>query len=187
MTEQPNVSPSSEDSNGAAPEKQAAAVLEDLEALRSRIAVTERERDKYLDLLQRTRADFENYQKRIQRDLQQERQYSAGLLAQDLLPVLDNLERALAAARQANESGPLVQGVSMVFTQFQDALKRHGITRIVALHETFDPTRHQAVMQQPSADQPPGKVLQVLQEGYMIHDRVLRPATVVVSVAPENQ
>src|SRR5438105_9647142 len=98
------------------------AVLEDLEALRTRA----QERDQFLALLQRTQADFENYQKRNQREREQERRYWHGAFAMDLLPVIDNLDRAMTAAKQAGESGPLVQGVGMVQTQLLDMLKRHG-------------------------------------------------------------
>ena len=160
----------------------AAAVLEDLESLRARAETAERERDEFLALLQRTRADFENYQKRIQRGLQQERRHWHGAVALDLLPALDNLERATTAAKQVGETGPLVHGVGMVQAQLLEALRRHGITRIDALGKPFDPNLHQAVMQQPTADKPPNTVVQVLEQGYMIHDRVLRPASVVVSV-----
>jgi molecular chaperone GrpE len=163
-------------------EASAAAVLEDLEALRQRTAAVEQERDEFRSLLQRTRADFENYQKRTQRDLAQERRYWHGALALDLLPILDNFERAVAAAQQAGETGPLVQGVSMIQNQFLDLLRRYGITRIEAQGQPFDPNLHQAVMQQPSQHQPPNTVLQVLEQGFMIHDRVLRPARVIVSV-----
>ena len=90
----------------------------------------------------------------------------------------------MAAAKQAGETGPLVQGVAMVQAQLLDVLRRHGITRIEAQGQPFDPNLHQAVMQQPSKEHPPGTVLQVLEQGYMIHDRVLRPARVVVSTAP---
>ncbi len=113
-----------------------------------------------------TRADFENYQKRMQRDLATERRYRPGALAADLLPALDNLERAIAAAEQAGEKGPLVQGVAMVHTQLLDILRRHGITRIEAQGQPFDPNLHQAVMQQPSKDHPPMTVVQVLEQGY---------------------
>jgi molecular chaperone GrpE len=157
------------------------AVLADLESLRGMVATVEQERDQFRGLLQRTQADFENYQKRIQRDLKQEIRYAAGPLVRDLLPALDNLDRATAAAKKAGETGPLVQGVAMVQTQFLDVLKRHGITRIEALGQPFDPNLHQAVMQQPSKGHPPNTVLQVLEQGFMIHDRVLRPASVVVS------
>src|SRR5256885_12252445 len=87
------------------------------------------ERDQFRDLAQRTRAEFENYQKRNQRDREQERQYIAGQYVLEMLPILDNLERATAAAAQAGEKGPLVQGVAMVHQQFLDVLKRHGVTR----------------------------------------------------------
>jgi molecular chaperone GrpE len=162
----------------------ATAVLEDLEALRERTAALEKERDEFRTLLQRTRADFENYQKRAQREASQERRYWHGPLALDLLPILDNFERAVAAARQAGETGPLVQGVAMVQSQILDALRRHGITRIEAQGQPFDPNLHQAVMQQPTRAQPPNTVVQVLEQGFMLHDRVLRPARVVVAVAP---
>ena len=180
MNEQPNATP-----NGAEAEKAAAtAVMEDIETLRTRAERAERDRDELRDLAQRTRADFENYQKRVQRDLAQERRYAHGPLAADLLSALDNLDRATAAAAQAGETGPLVQGVAMVQAQVLDILRRHGITRIEAQGQPFDPHLHQAVMQQPSASVPPGTVLQVLQPGYMIHERVLRPASVAVSAAP---
>src|SRR5437016_4000090 len=165
----------------------ATAIMDDLEALRERTLAIERERDEFRNLLQRTRADFENYQKRTQRDLAQERRYCRAGLALDLLPMLDNFERAVVAAQQAGETGPLVQGVAMIQSQVLDVLKRHGITRIEAQGQPFDPNLHQAVMQQPSAEQRPNTVLQVLEQGFMIHDRVLRPARVVVSVPPQAQ
>ena len=111
----------------------------------------------------------------------QERRFAASPLVVDLLPVLDNLHRATAAAQQAKETGPLVQGVAMVQNQLFDALRRHGITTIEAENKPFDPHVHQAVMQQPSAEVPPDTVLQVLEQGFMMHDRVLRPARVIVS------
>jgi molecular chaperone GrpE len=159
-------------------------VLIDLEALRNQLQAAEQKRDEYLDLAQRTRADFENYQKRMQRDLASERRFAQAPLAADLLPALDNLERATAAAEQAGEKGPLVQGVTMVHNQLLDILRRHGVTRIEARGHPFDPHLHQAVMQQPNKEYPPMTVVQVLEPGYMIHDRVLRPARVAVSTAP---
>jgi molecular chaperone GrpE len=165
----------------------AAQVLQDLDALRARLTATEQSRDEYMTLAQRTRADFENYQKRMQRDLVQERRFAQTPLAGDLLPALDNLERATVAAEQAGEKGPLVQGVAMVHSQLLDILRRHGVTRIDSQGKPFDPNLHQAVMQQPSKEHPPMTVVQVLEQGYLIHDRVLRPARVVVSTAPESE
>lgn len=158
----------------------AAAVLDDLEALKARASQAEQQRDQFLALLQRTRADFENYEKRVLRDHAQERRFMHGGLAKDLLPVIDNLDRAVEAAKQAGEQGPLVKGVTLVKGQLLDALKRHGVTVIEAVGQLFDPSRHEAVMQQPAPDQP-GTVLQVVEQGFMLHDRVLRPAKVIVA------
>ena len=146
-----------------------------------RLQMLAAERDQYLDLAQRVRAEFENYQKRSQKDRELERRYACAPLIFDLLPVFDNLERALQAAQQAGETGALVQGVAMVQSQFLEQLKRHGITRIEAQGSPFDPNLHQAVMQQPSAEHEPNTVLQVLEQGFLNHDRVLRPAKVIVS------
>jgi molecular chaperone GrpE len=170
--------------DGPADTEAATGVLEDLETLRNRAATAEQERDQFLALVQQTRADFENYQKRVQRDMAQERRYAQKPLALDLLSCLDNLERATAAAKQAGETGPLVQGVAMVHAQLLDTFRRHGVTPIDALGKPFDPNLHQAVMQLPSAEHPPNTVVQVLEQGFMLHDRVLRPARVVVSKAP---
>lgn len=139
------------------------------------------ERDQYLDLARRTQAEFENYQKRNFKDREQERRYALGPLLLDLLPVLDNLHRALAAAQQAGDKGPLAQGVALVQNQFLEMLKRHGVTPIDAQGKPFDPNLHQAVVQQPSAELPPNSVVQVLEQGFMNQDRVLRPAKVIVS------
>jgi molecular chaperone GrpE len=156
----------------------------DTAALKDRLQAAEQKRDEYLDLVKQTRAEFENYQKRAARDLATERRFAQTPLAGDLLPALDNLERALAAAEQVGNKEALVQGVQMVRNQLLDVLRRHGVTRIEAQGQHFDPNLHQAVMQKPAADVPPQTVVQVLEQGYMIHDRVLRPARVVVSTAP---
>jgi molecular chaperone GrpE len=158
-------------------QEQAQATAPDLAALRKKAA----ERDQYLDLAQRTRAEFENYQKRNQREREQERQFMAGQFVLDILPVLDNIERATAAAMQAGEKGPLVQGVGLVQQQFLDLLKRYGVTRIQADGKPFDASRHQALVHQPTADKPPNTVIQVVEQGYLHNDRVLRPAKVVVA------
>ena len=152
----------------------------------TRLVEAEQQRDQYLDLAQRTRAEFENYQKRAARDQAAERRFAVAPLAADLLGPIDNLDRATVAAQQAGEKGPLVQGVAMVQTQLLDILRRHGITRVEALGKPFDAHLHEAVMQQPSKDHAPFTVLHVLEPGYLIHDRVLRPARVIVSSAPAD-
>jgi molecular chaperone GrpE len=146
-----------------------------------RLSASERQLEETVTLLKHTQADFENYQKRAARDRDVERKYAVAPLARDLLPALDNLQRAMDAAKQVGESGPLVQGVAATQAQLVQLLGRHGITPIEAQDQPFDPNKHEAVMQKPSADHPPGTVVQVLQTGYQLHDRILRPATVVVS------
>jgi molecular chaperone GrpE len=176
---EPNAQPNG---NGAeAGQQGASAVLDDLKALKARASQAEQERDQFLALLQRTRADFENYEKRVLRDHAQERRFMHGGLAKDLLPVIDNLDRAVQAAKQAGEQGPLMQGVAMVQGQLLDALQRHGIGVIEAVGLPFDPSQHEAVMQQPAPGKPAGTVLQVVEQGFTIHDRVLRPAKVIVA------
>lgn len=160
---------------------------EQMEALRKRAEAAEKERDDLRALAQQTRADFENYQKRSQRETAQERKYAHSPLALDFLPILDNFDRALQAAKQAGETGPLMQGVGMLQPLILDVLRRHGITSIPAQGQKFDPTLHEAVMQQPSAEHPPETVLQALEQGFTIHDRVLRPARVIVSVSPPSE
>jgi molecular chaperone GrpE len=99
----------------------------------------------------------------------------------DLLPVLDNVGRAIEAAEKHPDAAGLLEGFKMVARQLADALARHNCTPIPALHEPFDPHRHQAILQQPSAEYPAGTVLAVAQPGYQLHDRVLRPTQVIVS------
>jgi molecular chaperone GrpE len=170
--------------NGAAEAADSAAEAADEAQLRQDLDQLRAERDRFLDLLQRTQADFENYQKRVARDRADERRYAYTALALDLLPALDNLERALASVQAES---PLSQGVAMVRTQLLAALARHGITPIDAVGQPFDPHRHEAVQQEPSTEHPPNTVLRVLEPGYAYHDRVLRPSKVVVSKAPEGE
>lgn len=153
---------------------------QELEQLRKRAA----ERDEYLELLQRVRADYANYQKRVQKQRESERRYAAMPLAADLLPVMDNLERAIAAAGSEDNSAGLLDGIRMVYQECLDVLGRHGVQPIVAEGRPFDPNVHEAMLEEPSADKPPRTVLRELQRGYLLHDRVIRPTKVVVSTAP---
>lgn len=142
-------------------------------------AETERIRDLYL----RERAEMENFKKRIQRDHSESLRYAAAQLTRDLADVIDNLERAVDAASGGNGQ-PLVDGVRLVLQGALDALARHGITRIDATGEAFDPSRHEAVASVPTPDAEPNRVLQQFQPGYALHDRVVRPAKVSVSAKP---
>lgn len=128
-------------------------------------------------------ADLENSRKRLAADYDRQRKYATEPLARDLLTGLDNLDRAVEAAKKVGDEGPLAQGVSATIALMLDVLKRHGVTRIEAAPGTaFDPNRHEAVMQQPAPEGiAAGSVLQVLAQGFLLHDRVLRPATVIVA------
>ena len=145
----------------------------------------ERQRDEYFHLLRQSQADYENAHQRNRREREQDRRFAAKPLAFDLLPVIDNLERAMTAAKQGGDTSPLAQGVALVHRQILDALKRHGITKMEALHQPFDPHLHEALLQLATDEFPPGTVLQVDQPGFMIHDQVLRPARVIIASAPQ--
>jgi molecular chaperone GrpE len=130
-------------------------------------------------------ADFENARKRLAADHDRQRKFAHEPLARDTLAALDNLDRAVEAAKKAGDTGPLVQGVSATASMFLETLKRYGVSRMdVGPGSAFDPNKHEAVAQQPTNDYEPGKVVQVLQNGFTIHDRVLRPASVVVAAEP---
>jgi molecular chaperone GrpE len=135
----------------------------------------------------RAQADFDNYQKRARKDLEEERRFAQLPLIRDLLPVLDNLARAIQAAQSQTDAAGLLEGVRMVAKQLDTIMERHHCKPIGVVNEPFDPHLHQAVMQQPSADHPPHTIVQVLQPGYQLHDRVIRPAQVIVSAAPPTE
>ncbi len=143
---------------------------------------TQRQRDDYFDQLQRTRAEFLNFQKRAKSQAETDRLYAVGSLAHDLLDAIDNLERATGALQAAGASG-VVEGLDMVRKQMMTILAKHGVEAIDALGKPFDPNQHEALMQMPSAEHPEGTVVNELSKGYRIRDRVLRPSKVAVSVA----
>ncbi len=154
----------------------------ELESLRAKLAAAEQDLHNHKLRL----ADFENARKRLLRDVEVEKKYAIEPLVRDLLGALDNLDRALGVAKTSGEVGSLAAGVAATASQFLDILRRHGVTRIDCGPGTpFDTKVHDAVMQQPSADVEPGQIVQVLQNGFMLHDRVLRPATVIVA-APNS-
>jgi molecular chaperone GrpE len=151
-----------------------------LEQLAKRFAEVERERDQHLDDLKRLAAEFDNYRKRVARDQEALVARSNERLVQELLPVLDDLERALEAAAE-HEEAKLEEGVRLVHRNLASLLEREGVAEI----ETdghFDPHVHEALLSQPS-DKEEGSVLDVVQKGYRLGDRVVRPARVVVAAA----
>jgi molecular chaperone GrpE len=143
------------------------------------------ERDIYKDKWQRSVAELENYRKRSQREMQDERKYREIDLLGDLLPVLDNVARAIAAAEKKADADSLLQGFKLLSKQIEEVMSRHHCTKIKTKGEPFDPNFHQAIVHQPNADVPPDTVIDVGIEGYKLHDRVVRAAQVIVSKAVE--
>lgn len=141
------------------------------------------ERDEYLDQLQRTRADFDNYRKRVERERPMLAEAGVRELVSELLPVLDNLERALEALVAAGDEAAagIVAGVDMVRQQLGALLTGRGVQEIPAEGLVFDPNVHEAVQSLPSPQHPEGTVVAVVERGYRMSDSVIRPARVVVS------
>ena len=141
------------------------------------LTVVATQRDEYLDALQRMKAEFDNFRKRTDRDRVAQRESASREVVAELLPVLDNLERAVAAMADHEAVG----GVDMVRTQLSHVLAQRGLTEIAADGQRFDPTVHDAVLSQPTADAEEGTVISVLERGYMLGDAVVRAARVVVA------
>jgi molecular chaperone GrpE len=151
--------------------------------LEEKLAALEAERDEYLNDLKRVAAEFENYRKRAARDQESLVARAHERLVKELLPVLDDLERALAAAEEHQEA-KLEEGVRLVHRELASALAREGLAEIET-NGHFDPHVHEALLSQPSSAEE-GSVIEVVQKGYRLGDRVLRPARVVVAAAQED-
>ncbi|WP_151718949.1 nucleotide exchange factor GrpE [Gemmobacter serpentinus] len=150
---------------------------DELEALRA-------ERDDLRDRFMRALADAENARKRGERDRREAEQYGGSKLARDMLPVHDNLRRALATVTEENraQSAALIEGVELTMRELISVLGKHGVTPIVPeVGDVFDPQQHQAMFEAPLPGTKAGQIIQVLTEGFLLHDRLLRPAQVGVS------
>jgi len=156
------------------------------EPMASEAAELRTQLDEAKDRALRLQAEWENYRKRARRELDEERRYADLRLLGDFLPVLDNMQRAIDAASKSTEGGGLLEGFKLVKQQLDNVLAQHHCTRIEALHKPFDPHLHEAISQQPSAEFPSSTVLFVARDGYLLHDRVIRPAQVIVAAAPES-
>jgi molecular chaperone GrpE len=136
---------------------------------------------RYLELAQRTQADFDNYRKRMTREVRAAETRGIGRLARELLPALDNLERALAAVETAEPAHQLSEGIRLVTKELSAALGRTGIEGYDPTGQPFDPNQHEAVAQHAVEGAESGTVVQVLQSGYRLNEAVLRPARVIVA------
>lgn len=143
------------------------------------------QRDDLLARLQRTAADYLNYQKRVGREIAEAREFANAKLIEQLLPVLDDMERAMEAGRKNHgQNDPLFEGMQLVHDKALETLAQFGVSVIDAAGHPFDPDKHSAVMQQPSDDHPAQTVLQEVRKGYEMKGRTLRPAAVIVSKEP---
>jgi molecular chaperone GrpE len=157
------------------------------ESLRERLKAAEAKAEEHYERFMRVTADFENYKKRMDREMNDFRKFANESLVKEILPIVDNLERALAAQEGSNEVAleGLRQGVEMTLKGLVDGLKKFGVVSVEALEKPFDPKFHQAVSQEASEKYPENTVCHELQKGYLLNDRLLRPAMVVVSKKPD--
>jgi molecular chaperone GrpE len=140
--------------------------------------------DRFRDLALRSQADFENYKKRSAREKDDAIKYANSSLLERLLPVVDNFELGLAAARAEGETSPIFSGMNLVLKQLNDFLADNGLQPIEAVGQKFDPNLHEAIAHEPSAQAPEGTVTRQTRRGYRFKDRLLRPSSVVVSSGP---
>jgi molecular chaperone GrpE len=161
---------------GGGDESGAQAVEQDFDAL---LADAQREKEEYLDLARRTKADFENFRKRVAGDVQAAQARGKSEVAREVIEAVDNLERALEAGGEGHED--LASGVEMVLGGLRETLKRHGIEAVDPQGEKFDPNQHEALSTMPAEGTESGTVVEVMQKGYRLGEQLIRPARVVVS------
>ena len=160
--------------------EQAAAASQPSAEADEAVAAAQKERDAYKEQFLRAVADFDNYRKRIERERRELSEYAAADVLLDLLPIIDNFERALQAPA-TGDAEAFKRGVELIHKQMLDLLKKRGVTPIEARGADFDPNFHQAVIHEASDDHREGEVMQELQRGYLLGDRLLRPAMVKVA------
>jgi molecular chaperone GrpE len=153
----------------------------------SRVAELQAELSKYKDAALRATADLDNYRKRVSRERDESIKFGNTAFLERLIPILDNFELGLQAARNAPEAAPILDGLAMVYKQLQDFLTNSGVETIDATGQTFDPNLHEALAQEENHQVPEGKVIRQMRKGYRLRDRLLRPANVVVSKGAPQQ
>ena len=164
-----------------------AAPAVEAETLREQLLAKELEAKENYDQLLRLAAELENYKKRVAREKADAIRYANEGLLKDLLPTLDNLERALEHAKGGGNGKPLLDGIELVLKSFLEVLEKHGVTQISAVGEPFDPGKHDALAQIETAEHRPNTVIEQHSKGYHLPGRLLRPAQVTVAKLPQNQ
>jgi molecular chaperone GrpE len=170
-----------DEESSAGPDSDEDGAADQVERDLDELAETKRERDEYLELARRTKADFENYRKRVARETSEALARGKADLARQLLPALDNLERALGAGKDPSAQDALVKGVAMVRDELHSRLEGAGVEAFDPTGEKFDPQLHEALSTRPDEGSEPGVVLETVEKGYRLNGQVLRAAKVVVS------
>lgn len=152
-----------------------------IQELNDKLVALEEERDDLKNRLMRSAADLDNFRKRAAREREDLRKYGIDRVVQELLPALDNLERALDHAEKTEAGANIAEGVRMVSRQFVSSLEKHGVVQFDARGEYFDPQKHEAIQQVESSEHDTGVIVEQYQKGYFLHDRLLRPALVAVA------
>jgi molecular chaperone GrpE len=157
---------------------------QELEELREKLDAKEKEAKEHYERYLRQVAEVDNFKKRINREKEDAIRYANENLIKDILPVIDNLERAIAHAQGGGNGKPLVEGVEMVLRGLLDVFGRHGVVQVPAVGEVFDPGKHEAMAQVESSQYEPNTVVDEHHRGYLLRDRLLRPALVTIAKAP---
>lgn len=175
---------SAEEKEAEAPEEEKELIVQSLEEIERIKAEAEAARDRLL----RAAAEYDNLRKRLEREREEAMKYIAERIVLDIIPILDNLERAIKSAKsdQNKNFDALLQGVEMIHKQMLNVLEKYGVSVIEAQGQPFDPRVHEAIMQIPSPDHPENTVVEEFEKGYMLHDKVIRPAKVIVSKGVEE-
>jgi molecular chaperone GrpE len=160
---------------------------EEIASLREQLEVKEREASENLNRYLRERAELENFKKRTQREREDAIRYANEGLIRDLVPIIDNLERAVAHAKTGVDGSPLIEGVDMVLKGLVDVFTRHGVVQVTAVGEVFDPTKHEAMAQVESDQHKANTVVEEFNKGYLYRDRLLRPALVSVATSSRDK
>ncbi len=158
---------------------------EELAELRDKLEAKEKEAKEHYERYLRQVAEVDNFKKRINRDKEDAIRYANENLIRDILPVIDNLERAIAHAQGGGNGKPLVEGVEMVLRGLLDVIGKHGVVQVPAVGEVFDPGKHEAMAQVESSQYEPNTVVDEHHRGYLLRDRLLRPALVTIAKAPQ--
>jgi molecular chaperone GrpE len=168
-------------------QEQAAPKTDEVQQLHRQVETLVKEKTEIFEKLQRVAADYENFQKRVPKQIDDTIAYKKERIIKTLLPILDNFEHILQNAHSAENLDAFVEGIQIIYDQLLDTLKAHGVEQIKALGQKFDPAMHEAMMQKTEAGQEDDTILEVFQKGYKLDGRVIRPSRVIINKLQSEQ